>query len=243
MKKQLLFLFILLFTFITSSGFAQSKTVTGTVNDVQGISLPGVNVIVQNTNRGTQTDFDGNFSISVEEGEVLEFSYLGYATQTVTISQDDVINISLQEDAGELDEIVVVGYGTQSKRKLTDNVAKLTSEDIDEVPVPSIQSTIAGKAAGVQISPTNGKVEGGVNIRIRGIASIGAGSEPLYVLDGVPLINSNESNNGSPTNPLLTLSSNEIESIDILKDASAAAVYGSRGANGVVIITTKKRGE
>ncbi|MEO2063135.1 MAG: TonB-dependent receptor [Christiangramia sp.] len=240
MKKQLLFLFILLFTFITSSGFAQSKTVTGTVNDVQGISLPGVNVIVQNTNRGTQTDFDGNFSISVEEGEVLEFSYLGYATQTVTVGQDDVINISLQEDAGELDEIVVVGYGTQSKRKLTDNVAKLTSEDIDEVPVPSIQSTIAGKAAGVQISPTNGKVEGGVNIRIRGIASIGAGSEPLYVLDGVPLINSNESNNGSPTNPLLTLSSNEIESIDILKDASAAAVYGSRGANGVVIITTKK---
>ncbi len=110
----------------------------------------------------------------------------------------------------------------------------------DEVPVASIQNTLAGKAAGVQISQTNGKVEGGVNIRIRGVSSIDAGSQPLYVLDGMPLINNDESNNGAPTNPLLTLSPNEIESIDILKDASAAAVYGSRGANGVVIITTKK---
>lgn len=240
MKKQLQLLFILLLSFVTQAGFAQAKVVSGTVNDTDGLPLPGVNVIVQNTNRGTQTDFDGNYSIEVSEGEVLLFSYVGYSTETVTVGADDTVNIILQEDASQLEEVVVVGYGTQSKRNLTDNVAKLTSEDIDEVPVPSIQSTIAGKAAGVQIAPTNGKVEGGVNIRIRGIASIGAGSEPLYVLDGVPLINNNESNNGAPTNPLLTLSSNEIESIDILKDASAAAVYGSRGANGVVIITTKK---
>lgn len=240
MKKQLQLLFVLIFSFVTQFGFAQTKVVSGTVNDTDGLPLPGVNVIVQNTNRGTQTDFDGNYSIEVSEGEVLLFSYVGYSTENVTVGADNTINITLQEDASQLDEVVVVGYGTQSKRNLTDNVAKLTSEDIEEVPVPSIQSTIAGKAAGVQIAPTNGKVEGGVNIRIRGIASIGAGSEPLYVLDGVPLINNNESNNGAPTNPLLTLSANEIESIDILKDASAAAVYGSRGANGVVIITTKK---
>ncbi|WP_300441113.1 TonB-dependent receptor [Christiangramia sp.] len=239
MKKKLLFVITLFLSLVSFSGFAQNKTVTGTVNDEQAIPLPGVNVIVANTSRGTQTDFDGNYSIDVAEGEVLTFTYVGYTTETVTVGAEDVINITLQEDAAQLDEVVVVGYGTQSKRTLTDNVAKLTSEDIEEVPVPSIQSTIAGKAAGVQISPTNGKVEGGVNIRIRGIASIGAGSEPLYVLDGVPLINNNESNNGSPTNPLLTLSANEIASIDILKDASAAAVYGSRGANGVVIITTK----
>ncbi|MCP9199703.1 TonB-dependent receptor [Gramella sp. GC03-9] len=240
MKKQLQFLIVLIFSFTCHLGFAQEKTVSGTVNDTDGLPLPGVNVIVQNTNRGTQTDFDGNYSIEVSPGEVLTFSYVGFTTETLTVGEANNYNIILQEDASQLDEVVVVGYGTQSKRKLTDNVAKLTAEDIEEVPVPNIQSTIAGKAAGVQIAPTNGKVEGGVNIRIRGIASIGAGSEPLYVLDGVPLINNNESSNGAPTNPLLTLSANEIESIDILKDASAAAVYGSRGANGVVIITTKK---
>ncbi|MCM4156605.1 TonB-dependent receptor [Gramella sp. AN32] len=239
MKKKLQLICVLLFTMTVHFGYAQSKTVTGTVTDENSLPLPGVNVIVQNANRGTQTDFDGNYSIDVAQGDVLTFSYVGFTSQSISVGPDDIINVTLGEDAAQLDEVVVVGYGTQSKRTLTDNVAKLTSEDIEEVPVPSIQSTIAGKAAGVQIAPTNGKVEGGVNIRIRGIASIGAGSEPLYVLDGVPLINSNESNNGSPTNPLLTLSANEIASIDILKDASAAAVYGSRGANGVVIITTK----
>jgi len=220
--------------------FSQEKTITGTITDAEGMPLPGVNVIVQNTNNGRQTDFDGNYNITANIGDVLVYSYIGFVTVNRTVGEQDVIDVTMETDAAELNEVVVVGYGTQSKRNLTDNVAKLTSEDIAEVPTPNIQSTLAGKAAGVQISQTNGKVEGGVNIRIRGVASIGAGSEPLYVLDGVPLINNNESNNGAPTNPLLTLGSNEIESIDILKDASAAAVYGSRGANGVVIITTKK---
>ena len=143
------------------------------------------------------------------------------------------------EDNSVLDEVIVVGYGTQSKRKLTDNIVKLSSKDIADVPTPSVMNSLAGKAAGVQVSQTNGKVEGGLSFRIRGQSSISAGSNPLYVLDGIPLINNNESNNGSPTNPLLTLSPNEIESIDILKDASSAAMYGARGANGVVVITTK----
>ncbi|MDT0674969.1 SusC/RagA family TonB-linked outer membrane protein [Autumnicola musiva] len=240
MKKKLQRLLVLMPLLVGHLIFAQEKVVTGTVTDSDGMPIPGVNVVVENTNRGVQTDFDGNYSIEASVAEILVFSYLGFASERRAVETDDVLDVQLAEDAAALDEVVVVGYGTQSKRMLTDNVAKLTSEDIDEVPTPSVQSALAGKAAGVQVTQTNGKVEGGVNIRIRGVSSIGAGSEPLYVLDGVPLINNNESNNGAPTNPLLTLSSNEIESIDILKDASAAAVYGSRGANGVVIITTKK---
>lgn len=240
MKKQLNGFLTLLMAFVVQITFAQEMTVTGTVTDATGMPLPGVNVIVEKTNRGTQTDFDGNYSLAVTRGEVLVFSYIGYASQRKPVADRQVIDVTLAEDAAALDEVVVVGYGTQSKRQLTDNVAKLTAADIAEVPTPSVQNTLAGKAAGVQVTQTNGKVDGGINIRIRGVASIGAGAEPLYVLDGVPLINNNESSNGAPTNPLLTLSSNEIESIDILKDASAAAVYGSRGANGVVIITTKK---
>lgn len=240
MKVKLVLLMTLIFGLFVQTSHAQEKTVTGTVVDAQGLPLPGVNVILQGTTTGTQTDFDGNYSIRATEGQTLEFSYVGYEKLVRQVDASNVIDITMMEDASQLEEVVVVGYGTQSKRKLTDNISKLTSEDISEIPTPSIQNAIAGKAAGVQVSQVNGKVEGGVNIRIRGVASIGAGSEPLYVLDGVPLINNNESNNGAPTNPLLTLSSNEIESIDILKDASAAAVYGSRGANGVVIITTKK---
>lgn len=243
MKKNLQFLIVLIFSFAAQAGFAQNKAVTGTVNDSDGLPMPGVNVIVQNTNRGTLTDFDGNYNIEVSEGEILTFSFIGFTTKTLTIGEANVYDVILEQDASKLDEVIVVGYGTTSKRNLTDNVAKLTSEDIAEVPVANFQSTLAGKAAGVQISPTNGKVEGDVNIRIRGIASIGAGSDPLYVLDGIPLINNDESNSGASSNPLLSLSANEIESIDILKDASAAAVYGSRGANGVVLITTKKGGK
>lgn len=220
--------------------FAQDRTVTGTVTDATGMPLPGVNVVVESTNKGTQTDFNGEYSIEASDGQFLVFSFIGFASERIAVGNKQVIDVSLGEDAAALDEVVVVGYGTQSKRTVTGNIAKLTAEDIAEVPTPSIQNTIAGKAAGVQVTQTNGKVEGGIDIRIRGVASIGAGAEPLYVLDGMPLINSSESNTGAPMNPLLTISSNEIESIDILKDASATAVYGSRGANGVVIITTKK---
>lgn len=240
MKKILQGFLTLFLALVVQISFAQEQIITGTVTDGDGLPLPGVNIVVQDTSSGAQTDFDGIYSIRANEGDVLVFSYLGFETVNRTVGGESTIDVTLEEDSAELEEVVVVGYGTQSKRKLTDNVAKLTAEDIDEVPTPSIQNALSGKAAGVQVSQTNGKIEGGVNIRIRGVSSIGAGSEPLYVLDGVPLINENESNNGAPTNPLLSLSSNEIESIDILKDASAAAVYGSRGANGVVIITTKK---
>ena len=139
----------------------------------------------------------------------------------------------------KIDEVIVVGYGKSTKAKLTDNVAKISSESIKEIPNANFQNAIVGKAAGVRVNQTNGKLESGFKINVRGSASISAGTSPLYVIDGIPMINSDESTNGAPVNPLVTLSATEIESIEILKDASSAAIYGSRGSNGVVLITTK----
>lgn len=233
-------LLALLLVFCSYLAFAQERTITGTIYDAGGSPLPGVSVAIKGTNLSTLSNGDGQYSIVVENGRTLVFSYIGLTSEERVVGQTNTINVTMAEATSNLDEVVVVGYGTQSKRKLTDNIAKLTSSDISEIPSPGFQNTLAGKAAGVQVVQTNGKVEGGISIRVRGVASIGAGSEPLYVLDGMPLVNRNESNNGAAQNPLLTLSPNEIESIDILKDASATAIYGSRGANGVVLITTKR---
>ncbi|TVZ57149.1 TonB-linked SusC/RagA family outer membrane protein [Lutibacter sp. Hel_I_33_5] len=233
------FFLLLMILFINASVLAQEKTISGTVTD-KSEPLPGVSVLIKGTNQGTETDFDGKYQINAKNGDILVFRYLSFNTVERTVGLSSSINVSMTENNTVLDEIVVVGYGTQSKRKLTDNVVKLSSKDIDGIPTPNVFNTISGKAAGVQVNQTNGKVEGGLNFRIRGQSSISAGTNPLFVLDGIPLISDDESNNGAPTNPLLTLSPNEIESIDILKDASSAAIYGARGANGVVIITTKQ---
>ena len=238
MKSKFKKLLTLLLVLFVQMFYAQSETVSGTVSDKIG-PLPGATILIKGTKTGIQTDFDGKYSIEVKKGDILVFSYVGYKPLEKTVGANNNINVTLEDDKNILEEIVVVGYGTQSKRKLTDNIVKLNSKDIADVPTPSVMNSLSGKAAGVQISQTNGKVEGGLSFRIRGQSSISAGSNPLYVLDGIPLINDDESNNGSPTNPLLTLSPNEIESIDILKDASSAAIYGARGANGVVVITTK----
>ena len=215
------------------------QTITGSVSDEDGAPLPGASVVEVGTNNGVVADFNGNFSISVADDASLSVSFLGYLTQVIAVGNSTTIDVVLSE-GGQLDEVVVTGYGSESRRLLTDNIASLGSEDISEIPTPNVFNTFAGKVAGVQVTQTNGKVESGFNFRIRGQASISASSQPLYVLDGIPLITYNESSNGAPTNPLITLSPNEIESIDILKDASAASIYGSQGANGVVIITTKK---
>ena len=244
MNTKLYIALILFMIVIAPFSYAQEKTITGTVTDQSGLPLPGVNVLVKGTTTGTQTDFDGNYSISAVEEQTLVFSYLGQRSIEIAVGSPDTMNVQMEEDASQLDEVVVVGYGTQSKRSLTDNIVKLTSEDIAEVPNPNLQNSLVGKAAGVQVTQTNGKVEGGINIRVRGAASVSGGTQPLYVLDGIPLVdpvgNNNDVGNGAPTNPLLTLSANEIESIDILKDSSSAAIYGARGANGVVLITTKR---
>ncbi len=244
MKLKLSGIATLIMVLVTQFSIGQEKSISGMVNDQDGLPLPGVNVLVKGTTNGTQTDFDGNYIIQASEGQTLVFSYLGQRTVERIIGASNTIDVQMVEDASQLEEVIVVGYGTQSKRTLTDNIAKLTSDDISEVPNPNLQNALVAKAAGVQVTQTNGKVEGGINIRVRGAASISGGTQPLYVLDGIPLVDpiggNNDVGNGAPTNPLLTLSANEIESIDILKDASSAAIYGARGANGVVLITTKR---
>lgn len=228
----------LLFALFVQIAVAQEITVSGVVTDQAGIPIPGANVLVKGTKSSTQTDFSGNFAIKASSDDVLVVSFVGMSTVEVKASAR--VAVKLKDASNLLENVVVVGYGTQSKGKMTDATVGVKAKDIQNVPVSNVQSALVGKLAGVQITQTNGKVEGGINIRVRGQASISAGTQPLYVLDGMPLINQNESTNGAPLNPLLTLSPSEIESIDVLKDASSAAIYGSRGANGVVLITTKK---
>lgn len=238
MKINLKHFLWLLLVLSVQIAVAQGGAISGTVTDNKGVPIPGVNIVLKGTSVSTQTDFDGNFKIQAKTGDVLVASYVSFAT--VEVKASNSMTIKMVETQNELEAVLVVGYGTQSKKNLTDNIARVTAKDIQQVPVANVQNALVGKLAGVQITQTNGKVEGGMNIRVRGAASISASTQPLYVLDGIPLITDDESSNGAPTNPLLTLSPNEIESIDVLKDASSAAIYGARGANGVVIITTKK---
>lgn len=223
------------FTMLTV--YAQQIEIEGKVTD--GVMpLYGVSILNKRTTQGTTTDSSGKFKIRASIGATLLISYVGFRPKEVQIVNQSLLVIQLKPNV--LEEVVVVGFGTQSKRRLTDNIVTIQGKQLQEIPTPSVFNSLTSKATGVQIRRMNGKVEGGLNVRIRGQSSLGAGNQPLYVIDGMPLINDNESTNGSPLNPLLTLNQNEIESIDILKDASSAAIYGARGANGVVLISTKK---
>ena len=230
-------------------GFVKAQTVTGTVSDATG-PLPGASVVVKGTTNGTQTDFDGNYTLNdVAADAVIVFSYIGFATQEVAVNGQTTINVTLQEDASQLDEVVVVGYGTQSRRNSVGAVESVKAEEFNKGVIVNPQQLIQGKTAGVQISATTGEPGAAVNVRIRGTASVRANNNPLYVVDGIPLSGGNTSaGTGGGTNPfgdaaaldpLSFLNPADIASIDILKDASATAIYGSRGANGVVLITTK----
>ncbi|MCB0565825.1 MAG: TonB-dependent receptor plug domain-containing protein, partial [Phaeodactylibacter sp.] len=229
--------------------FAEDITVTGKVTGEDSPEgLPGVNVIVKGTSQGTVTDFEGNYSIEVpSEESVLVFSFIGYQVREVAVGNQSVINIELASDARTLDEIVVVGYGTQTKRDLTGSVSKLNEENFNQGVNASIEQLLEGKAAGVQVVQNSGEPGGGMSIDIRGVGSINAGSAPLYVVDGLPIENSaliqgtgnQVAATRSPRNPISFLNPADIASIEILKDASASAIYGARGANGVILITTK----
>ncbi|CAN1484893.1 OMP_RagA_SusC, TonB-linked outer membrane protein, SusC/RagA family [Flavobacteriaceae bacterium] len=238
MKINFKYFFGLLFVLFVQIASAQEIKVTGKVTDQAGMPIPGANVLIKGTKSSVETGFDGEFSIDAKKGDNLIVTFIGMRTTEVAASS--TVNVKMANATNELETVLVIGYGTTSKKRSTDAVAKVTSKDIQQIPVATVQNALVGKLAGVQITQTNGKVEGGMQVRVRGAASISAGKEPLYVLDGIPLVTTNESSNGAPTNPLVTLSPNEIESIDVLKDASSAAIYGARGANGVVIITTKK---
>ncbi|SEP30880.1 TonB-dependent receptor [Mucilaginibacter sp. OK283] len=240
MKKNLLTI-LLLFSCI-SFVFAQNRIITGKVTDQKdGSPLPGVSVTVKGAaSIGVQTDVSGAYKLSVPAtAKVLVFRFIGYTPVEIAIS-GMAVNASLAVDAKQLNEVVVVGYGTQSRASLTGSVSKIKGADIENIPVPSLESAIQGRTPGVYIQAQNGKLGQGIQVRIRGASSVSAGNQPLYVVDGLPITVDDFSSNGASTNPLVDLNQNDIESIDILKDASAAAIYGSRASNGVVLVTTKK---
>lgn len=222
--------------------------ITGKVTSQEdGVPLPGVSIIVKGTTRGTITDLDGNYTVQVDnENDVLVFSFLGFLSQEVQVNGRSVVNVSLVEDVQGLGEVVVVGYGTVRKTDITGSLSSLSSEDFNPGMQASVDQMIQGRAAGVQITQASSEPGGGVSIRIRGSASLTAGNEPLYVIDGLPIDNTPATpgyattGNQAPRNPLNSLNPGDIASIEILKDASATAIYGSRGANGVILITTKK---
>lgn len=234
---------------ITNKDLSENKQdpirITGTVTDENGIPLAGASVIIQGTTQGVSTDFDGSFEIVVpSEQSVLEVSYIGYASHEVTVGNRTTVNVELQESASRLDDVVVVGYGTQEKAKITSSISKVTAQDIENLPVTSFDQALQGLASGVQVSSSSGTPGGPVLIRIRGETSINAGNDPLFVVDGVPVLSSSLTGSsqqqiGGQNNILSTLNPNDIESIEILKDAAATSIYGSRAANGVVLVTTK----
>lgn len=233
-------------------GFSQAQTVSGTVTDGE-MPLPGVNILVKGTSNGTTTDFDGNYTLeNVAEDAVLVFSFLSYANQEIPVEGRSTINVVMQEDAAALSEVVVIGYGSVQRRDATGAVATVSTEDFNRGVVGSPEELIQGRTAGLQVTSASGEPGSGVNMRIRGTTSVRGGNDPLFVVDGVPLAGDDIAPGGtnvgfgdsSPKNPLNFLNPQDIESMSVLKDASATAIYGSRGANGVVIITTKSgRGE
>lgn len=223
--------------------------ITGRVSDEQNKTIPGVTVRIQNTQTAVSTKDDGTFRIMVpDEKTVLVFSFIGYESQTVVVGNRSEINIILKQQNSRLNEVMVIGYGTQSKERISSSISKVSASDMKDAPVTNAMQAIVGKAPGVQVSANNGAPGGGLSVKVRGISTMTSGNQPLYVIDGVPIssaANNKSSQQGSSTyngytvDPLSSLNPNDIESIEILKDAAAAAIYGSRGSNGVVLITTK----
>jgi len=228
LKQNIIVLLVLLFN---TSLFAQEEyTIKGIVtSQADNTTLPGVTYRIVNTDKGGATDFDGNFEIKVQKGDVLEFSYLGYVKQLVVIEDQKTLAISMVEDNTSLDEIVVVGYGTRKKSNLTGAISKIGGDDVAAVQATRVDEALAGKLAGVLIQNASGEPGADPKIQIRAASSVSGSTNPLIVVDGFPISGS-----------LATVNSNDIQSIEILKDAASAAIYGSRGANGVVLVTTKK---
>ena len=230
--KQIQILFLL---FLSIGAFAQ-QSVSGLITDSSGTPLPGVNVIIQGTNIGVSSDFDGNYQINVDNGQILVFSYIGYDSVELTVNGANQ-DVKMTESDSELDEVVVIGYGTVRKKDLTGAVDLVTEKNFAKGSVVSPQQLIRGKVAGVSIVSNSGAPGDDSNVLIRGIGSLNLNSNPLYVVDGIPL---DSGGVGGSRSPLNAINPADIEAISILKDASATAIYGSRAANGVVLITTKK---
>ena len=225
------FKFTLLSLCVLCFGMANSQNIVqGTITDNNNIPLPGVDIIIKGTSTGTTTDFDGNFSIDATSEQTLVFSYVGFATQEVLVENQNTINLVMEEDISELDEVVIVGYGTSSKKELVSAVSSVDGKALENQPVSRVDQALQGRAAGVEVVSNNGTPGAGATIRIRGNSSINGNNNPLFVVDGFIV--------GTEFN-LNNLNINDIESIEILKDATALAIYGTRGAAGVVLVTTK----
>ncbi|EIM78685.1 TonB-dependent receptor plug [Nitritalea halalkaliphila LW7] len=244
MKKSfipLLLLFLLCFHFVE----AQQRSVSGVVisgDDKEPI--PGVSVQVKGSTTGTVTDLDGKFTINVPGPEaILVFSYIGYQAQEIAAGSRSTLDVTLNEDVRQLSEVVIVGYGEQDRKTLTSSISSVSAKDIENLPMPSTDQMMQGRAPGVLVSANSGTPGGGMFVRVRGSTSINADNDPLYVVDGIPIVSGNQSAiglGGSTANSMADINPADIESIEILKDASATAIYGARAANGVVLITTKR---
>ena len=245
--KRLLYVLILC---AASAAYAQAQVVSGAVTDAaDGSPMPGVSVRVQGSTVATLTDGSGRYTITAVPGDALTFSFMGKAPQTLTVPPGGIVDVALHDDAQALDEVVVVGYGAMKKSDLTGAVSSVSAATLQTSVMPSVDQMLSGKLAGVQVTQNTGAPGGATSIRIRGASSINNSNEPLYIVDGMRFQGSaayagfdwqGGSNGQTTTNPLALISPNDIESIDVLKDASAAAIYGAAGANGVVIITTKR---
>jgi len=240
MKKSLFSMLILCLIGLQSV-FAQSREISGVVTSADdGLSIPGVSVIIKGTTIGTTTDFYGNYSLNVpQDGTVLVFSFVGMTTQEVPISGTK-LNVVMESESIGMDEVMVVAYGTTKKSSFTGSASVVKADKLKDVPVVSFDNALQGNVAGLEMSSANGQPGSAANIRIRGIGSINASQEPLYVIDGVATISGDLSSVAPSSNILANLNPSDIESITVLKDAAAASLYGSRAANGVIVITTKQ---
>lgn len=230
MKQKLTWMLTPLLVLFMTFSFAQEKTVTGVVTDQSGLPLPGVSVVVVGTTSGTQTDFDGNYAINVEQGKKLRFSYLGQKTVTMSVGSTNTVSVQMEEDAEALEEVVVQGYRTSTKETSSISSQTITNKTIENRPNANLIQTLSGQVAGLNITAATGQPGSAPNVVLRGEGSINGNNEPLYIIDNIPV----------DANSFRSLNPNDIESFSVLRDAGATAIYGNRGANGVVIIKTRR---
>ena len=244
MKTKFNGILTLLLAFVVQISFAQEKTISGTVSDATG-PLPGVNIIVKGTSTGTQTDFDGNYSIDAAVGNVLVFSFVGFVTTERTVGSANTINVTMEEDVAELQEVVVTAQGIKREKKaLGYAVSEVQSEDIEQRTEGDVARVLSGKASGVQITSQSGSSGSATNVVIRGYSSINGSNQALFIVDGVPFSSDNNTTGSFASGNVgssrfLDLDPNNIESVNVLKGLAAATLYGTAGRNGVIVITTK----
>jgi len=241
--RHLKFCCLLLFLYAWSNIYSQHRNYSGLVTEADGTPLIGVTVLVKNSTNGTVTGIDGTFAIRALPGETLVLSYVGYEAVELQLTNNENLTITMNLQSIDLDEMVVVGYGQMKKSDLTAAISSVKSEDLIKTSITSIDQGLQGRAAGVVVTNISGQPGAGTSIRIRGTSSVMGTNEPLYVVDGIPVINGGASSGAMstpPLNPMALMNPNDVESIEVLKDASATAIYGARGANGVILVTTKR---